>query len=645
MKNYSIFIISILVLSLLIFVILIFDSPAPPVISKPSGFYTQSFTVSLSSRGHNETIHYTLDGSIPTIDSPVYNEPIVITDRANDPNDISMIRTISYRYREPVGNVKKITTLRARSINNLTKAESQVLTKTYLVGDDILDQYTLPIISLVVDPKDFFDPAIGIYVTGEEREVSARADEYYFHWPANYSRRGKAWEKNVYIEYFDTDGTKEFSQNAGIRIHGGASRSFRQKSFRLYARREYDILEEFNFPLFPNLTGKTDEQKIDSFTSFILRNSGTDFGASFMRDVMIQRLVDHTSAATQATNPVIVFLNGEFWGLYFLYEHHRENYFYDHFRIEPKNLILLENQAEVVIGGPKDREKYLELEDYIRTNDVNDPLVYSEISRKIDIDNFIDYQIIQIYSGNTDWPATNIKFWRSRTITEDPTVFSPDDGRWRWLLYDLDHGFQYLDVNGMEHATNERYPTTILRTLVKNPDFNTLFLNRFSDHINTTFQTDRVIQVIDEIEVTLKPEMKEQIDRWHSSGREMRHWHNNVEFLRIFARERPEIMIRHLIDFFDLEGTYTLKVDSDVEGGFVRINSIDILPSTPGIEADSIYQGVYFKDIPLMIRAIPIDGYEFSHWEGTNNDFKTEALIELVPGGDFHLQPVFVPVD
>jgi hypothetical protein len=643
MKRFSVFIISLVILISLLILIVIFEQPTPPIISMPSGFYTQPFTVSMSSKGQNETIHYTLDGSIPTLDSPVYSEPLLINDRSNDQNDISMIRTISYRYREPVGNVKKITILRTRSFSNITKAESEIITKTYLVGEDIHERYSVPIISLVVDPKDFFDPKIGIYVTGEEYEVAASADDYYYNWPANYSRRGKEWEKNIYVEFFDTQGAIGFSQNAGVRLHGGASRSYRQKSFRVYARSKYDVESEFNYPLFPDLFDSTGEKRIDSFKSFILRNSGTDFGATFMRDVLIQKLVNHTSVATQAINPVIVFLNGEYWGLYYLYEHHHENYFLDHYDIEPKNLILLEGYGEIVIGAPKDQDRYNNLLDYLNTHDNYDQNFYLEISRKIDIENFIDYQITQIYTGNTDWPASNIKYWRSRTTTDDFNVFAPNDGRWRWLLYDLDHGFQFLDVNGIEHATNQKYPTTILRALINNPNFTTQFLNRFADHINTTFQSDRVIQEINKIESVLEPEMQEQIDRWHSSGGEMRHWKNNVEFLRIFARERPKIMLMDLVDFFDLYGTF--EFSSDINNGYLRVNSIDILSTTPGIQNPNSYSGVYFQNIPIIITAIPHEGYQFSHWEGSVYNNETSPIIEILSTEDVRLDPIFISIE
>ena len=642
MKRLSVFILGLFVLLLLLVLIALLAPPPSPIIAIPSGFYPEAFTVSIAARGPHETIHYTLDGSIPTIDSPVYTQPIEITDRAKEPNTISTIPTISYRYRPPIGSVSKITTLRARSFNNLSKAASEVVTQSYLVGKHLLDHYSLPIISLVADPKDFFDPVTGIYVTGHEEEVAASSEEDYFFWPANYHHRGQEWERPIYVEIFNTQGTLEYSQSAAVRIHGGASRSFRQKSLRLIAGNEHDPNRTFNYPLFPDLFDDSGENRIDSFHTFILRNAGTDFGATFMRDVLIQGLVDHTQIATQATRPVIVFLNGEYWGLYFLYEHYSEHYFLDHYGIQPENLFILDRDGDLFYGAPKDREHYQDMLDYINSHDVEDPLVYAEVSKLIDIENFIDYQITQIYAGHSDWPTTNIKYWRSRTTTTDPEYFGPDDGRWRWLLFDLDHGFSDFNYNGIEHAADENYPTTIFRSLAMNSEFQVLFLNRFADHLNTTFTTERVIQEINQIQATLEPEMQEQIDRWHSSGRSMEEWHANVEELRLFAHKRPEIMVRDLIQFFNLDGTFTLS--SRFDHGYLRINGVETLLTTPGVQNPGSFSGIYFQNIPITITAIPDQGYQFSHWEGSTYPGETDPVIEITSAVDIQIDPVFVPV-
>lgn len=644
MKKIKPFLFSFLILIILLFVVLLFYKPSPPVFSKASGFYNKPFALTIETKERNVTVHYTLDGSIPTLDSPVYTGPINIEDRSDEPNTISMIPTISYRFAEPKENIFKITTIRARSFNNITKAPGPVVTHSYLVYPGMTSRYSLPIISLVVVPKDFFDQETGIYVTGESSDVVADDDDHYYFWPANYHERGEDWERPVFIEYFDVEGNLLFSQNAGVRIHGVASRSYRQKSLRLYADLEYDSSDKFNYPLFPGLNDFNGE-KIESFETFILRNGGTDFGSSFMRDVLIQRLVDHTSLDTQAIKPVVVFLNGEYWGIYYMYERYDEGYFENHYDIDPNNIVVLEEDGDTVIGVVKDQSLYTDLVKYAITHDVSDPSVYAEILDKIDIENFIDYQITEIFIAHQDWPKNNIKYWRVRTTSDTQNSSYGQDGSWRWLLFDTDHGFIDPEINSIQYAAREDMPNDLFRELIENQEFREHFLNRFADHLNTTFQTDRVVQEIDTIAAILEPEMQEQINRWHSSGNSMESWQGNVNLLRSFAFKRPEIMFNDLVEFFDLDGTFDLTVTLDASMGYVSVNTIDILFSTPGIESPEFFDGTYFQEIPITIIAQPMDGYQFSHWEGTAVDGETSPVIEILTSQDVDLKPVFIPAD
>jgi hypothetical protein len=644
-KKVKPFLFSFLILFLLLVVVLLSNPPSAPIFSVPSGFFEVSFLLTIDTAENNVTVHYTLDGSIPTRDSPVYSAPIVIKDRSDEPNTISMISTISYRYAEPKENIFKITTVRARSFNRITKAPGPVVTHSYLVHPEIFDRYSLPIISLVVDPKDFFDQETGVYVTGKGPEVVAADGERYYFWPANYHERGEDWERPIYFEYFDLNGDLLFSQKAGVRIHGVASRSYRQKSFRLYADRKYDDFGKFNFSFFPKLYDFSGKDKIDSFETIILRNSGTDFGSSFMRDVLIQKLVEHTSMDTQANKPVIVFLNGEYWGIYYIYERYDEDYFQNHYDIDPKNVVVLEEDGDSVIGVVEDQGLYQDLLEFVQTKDVREESVYSEIQSLIDIENFIDYQITEIFIAHRDWPKNNIKFWRVRTASDDLNSEYGKDGRWRWLLFDTDHGFIDSDNNTIQYATREDLPNDLFRNLILNPEFKEQFLNRFADHLNSSFRTERVLEEIDRIEAVLEPEMQEQINRWHSSGNSMEDWHNNVNLLRSFAGKRPGIMFEDLVGYFGLDGTYKLTVSSDIEKGFVQVNSIEILPSTPGIETPEYFEGTYFQGVPVLVSANPQQGYQFSHWEGSELDGETNPVIEILSDEDIHIQPFFIPID
>jgi hypothetical protein len=112
--------------------------------------------------------------------------------------------------------------------------------------------------------------------------------------------RGKAW----------------FFAILGARIHGGYSRVFPQKSFRLYADHDYDENKKFKYDLFPNQAYDINGEHIDSFSRLILRGGGNDFFGVMFRDEVIQSLVSHLNIPTQAYRPSVVFLNGEYWGIY-----------------------------------------------------------------------------------------------------------------------------------------------------------------------------------------------------------------------------------------------------------------------------------------------------------------------------------------
>ena len=152
-----------------------------------------------------------------------------------------------------------------------------------------------------------------------------------------------------------------------------------------------------------------------------------------IRDAMMQRLIyDHTEVDISAWRPSIVFINGEYWGILNIREKQNEEYLAAHHGVNPDNVDMLEGSGASVIEG--DSEHYDEMLSFLKNNSLRDSSVYFELKTKMDVDNFIDYQISEIYFANTDWPGGNIKYWRPRT----------ENGRWKWILYDTDFGFGYF---------------------------------------------------------------------------------------------------------------------------------------------------------------------------------------------------------
>ncbi len=622
----------------------------PPQFSHNAGFYTQSFALSLTLANHpaNAEIYFTIDGSIPGPDNGtrlMEGDTIRIENRTSEPNDISMIRTnnidetdpLNDGWKPPIGNVFKGTVVRAVAWAPNSKP-LRVATQTYFVGDDLRDRYQLPIVSLATDRDHFFSDATGIYV------------------PDNFWLRGEEWERPVHFEFFEKGGEPVLAQDAGVRIHGGTSRARPIKSLRMYARRSYGETW-FEHPLIPGAPA-------DRYKRFLLRNSGNDWDKAYFRDALMQKLVEHTGVETQYYQPVVVFLNGEYWGIHNIRKRYDHRYFETMYGLDRDDLVLFEGDAEIKEGLPDDRKSYLQLREMMdQEPDINHPQVWQMVRNRIDLGNFRDYQIANIYFRNTDWPGNNIDFWRKRTDGPQDDAPPGHDGRWRWLLFDTDFGFNldYTYVQGHnareQHNTlsfavhgapaswpNPDWSVQMLRGALRNISFRNDFINRFADLLNTAFDPGRVEQEMDMMYEMLKPHMAEHVARWRGPET-MQEWEDEVASMRDFARRRPAAQRRHIVSHFGLRGLVNFTLDvNDPAGGHITINSVDIRPGEVGVTDEPWpWSGIYFQDIPVSVTAKPAEGYEFTGWEGHSQTSETITIRTLQE--NMELKALFGQVD
>ena len=555
-----------------------------PQFSIPGGVYPQGTVLYLSTNISGASIHYTEDCSEPTAESPVYSDPLLI-----DETKVVRARVCGSGY-----------------------MPSSIVTHTYLITENL----SLPVVSLSTAPVNLWDEQYGIYVDGP----NAEPDPPYL--GANF---WQDWERPVHIEFFGIDGTSLYSADGGVKIFGGWSRAFPQKALALFARREYGTAA-FDYPFFP-------DKPIQSFQALVLRNSGNDWEFSMFRDPLMQGLVKSTSLVVQAYRPVVVYLNGEYWGIHNLREKLNEHYIAANYGLDPDNLDILEHYESVIQG---DSGHYLKMMDYIVSHDLSIPEYFEAVKADMDVDNFIDYQVAEIYFGNTDWPGNNIKFFRPGT----------EDGLWRWLLFDTDAGFGLYDDfsymhNTLEFATdpdgppfpNPPWSTCLIRHLLENSEFRNSFINRFADYMNTIFDPDEVIHYIDSLKTNLENEMENHYAKW---GGYISDWQNEVEIMREFARQRNGYVRGHITDMFDLEAVHTLCLDIYPENaGTITINTI----------APSSYpwEGIYFQNVPVLLAANPHYGFRFLRWEGDAVYDSTRLNVKLTD--DFFVTAVFEPAD
>ncbi|MFN2137540.1 MAG: CotH kinase family protein [Candidatus Promineifilaceae bacterium] len=531
------------------------------------GFYSGSQMVTLSTSEAGGAIRYTTDGSIPGPSSNLYSGAIPLTGP---------------------------TVIRAR-VYVSGKLASLTASHTYLIDVDA----NLPVVSLATWPAHLFDDEIGIYVEGTNGAPGNCSAV-----PVNWNQ---PWERPASLEFFETDGQRVVAQDVGIEIFGGCTRTNARKSLEIKARRTYGD-NDIDYQILP-------DKPIDSYKRLVLRNAGNDARQTLFRDALQQYLVRETMDVDYQTyRPVVLFLNGAYWGIHNLREKADEAFVEQNYDLDADSDFDMLRGLEKVEAG--DREAWEELYAFVLSHDLRVAANFDHVESQVDLDEFINYNISEIYINNTDWPVSNTRYWRAY-----------DNGRWRWVLYDLDLGFDKNEV-GTDWLTyvltcsdcphEVLYETALLRRLMENDSFREKFVQRFASHIQITYDPARVSGLIDTFKAGIEPEMPAHIARWGNPV-SMGSWEARIDDLRQFAEQRPAAMMGQLDAYLGAPGSAELVVNVEGEG--------DVFVA--GVQAPgSGYSGSYFVGIPMALRAEAHEGWIFDRWQETGTR-QAETWLKL----------------
>jgi len=542
-----------------------------PSYSMAPGFYPASINVSISCTTPTAQIHYTLNGKLPTITDPLYINPLTID---------------------------TTTVLRSKAFNVSGYLPSEVNTATYFIDETA----NLPVLSISTDSSNLWDWNNGIYVLGPN------ADPNPPHFNANF---WQDWQKESHVEYFKPMNSRQFELDALLSINGGWSRDFAQKSFQLEAKSFYNPTE-INFQLFEN-------KPIFSYTSFNLRNSGNDWLNTMFRDDLMQTSVANTHVDYTEYQPVLVFLNTQYWGLYNMRERSNKDYMAANHGENPDSLDVIHNIGEVQQGTGTD---YWNMCNYIINNDISQQSNYDSVKNILDIENYVDYMSTEIYYNNGDWLGdwtNNIKLWKSQH----------KNAKWRYLLVDMDFG---LGLYGSSFSDNRLlmavYPSSsniyssMFANILQNQVFDNYFINRFADLINTKFHPNNLLKQIQSFRDRIAPEMPRELLKYTGNPDLSDWYYNRIGLISDFVQNRPNFARSHIQSFFNLVKQVNVTLDVFPAGaGVIKISTIipDSLP----------WSGIYFDGNPVKITAIPNPGYTFSYWE-PNTFFPTQNFNNSV---------------
>ena len=572
---------------------------AAPVLSRPAGFYDAAFELTITA-APGCSIHYTLNGSVPTVNSPAYTGPLLITDICGEPNRVvSQPNTTADRSGAVTEPVDKGTVLRAAAFDE-SGARSGTVTAVYFVGD--FSAYAgKAVLSLVAAPNDLFGN-YGICVTGLDYDTWLEAGGTGYAPTPNYEHRGPKWEREAALTLWGEDGSLLMDTGCGIRIQGASSRARAVKRFTCYARPYYGVGNTFSLSLF----GAYETH------SFCTRANPSD--------VMAQALSAGLGLGGQASIPAVVFLNGERYDDTYLRERYDGQYFRTHFGVEPEELIVISDDL-LEEGTEADYADYQTLMTLIRTSDCADPAVWAEIRGRMDVENYARFVAFNLYLNNFDWSIyKNCRLWRCRTGGGEGVR----DGRWRWLVYDMDACYWTRAVYGdAERASYDifRYkqPVTgdaflemaVFSDLLKNPEFRALFIREWLELMNGPCSYESALPFLEQYGLT------------------------EDAFWPEFLQRRPLFAVDLLCNALDLEGTscrLALRAEQP-EGGTVKVDG-----AAAGQTGDGTRTVTWLTGFPLTLTAEPAPGWRFVGWEGIDAEGPN---VTLTPDGDLQITAIF----
>ena len=547
------------------------------IVSQEDSFCAGDLVLKLSDAG-GYPIYYTLDGSIPGFESGFYEDPLVFT--ATDE-----VRSC---------------VLRARSYDESTGEWGDLFTRTYFYADSmetLKERFSTYIVCLTSDPYNLYDYEYGIMVEGKIRDEYVNSPEYIsgkLTQPANFTQQGRDWERDAFVEILSPDGERLIAQDAGMRIFGHASRQYYYKSFKLYARKAYGN-DTFAYPFFADNTHGADQKVQDVYQRLVVRAHGFDKSVTLFREELFQTLCSQIEGIdSKSVAPASVWLNGGYYNFEWLQEVYDDTYMEENYGLMQEGdyyqkLALRANKLTLSIAkgktdsGDEDEEETVgteEAEPVVETTDrtpeeeqaskdyhkmaeyaekdLTDDETFAELEQLVDIDNMIQYFAIETYIANWDWPLNNIKLYR---YYSQNNVYGTgrQDGRWRYLYYDMEAGFNiyneepedWLDIE----TVMEQNP--LFGAVMKRPDMQEKFAKYIELCIKEYFTEDRVRVAVEKLCGERDSELAESFAYKHSIDESytmnMDDVEQNKEVIYDFVEKRPEMMRQQIQELFGIE--------------------------------------------------------------------------------------------
>ncbi|MFN8699747.1 MAG: CotH kinase family protein [Flavobacteriales bacterium] len=555
-----------------------------PTFSQEAGYYGAPISVTITTTEPGATIYYTLNGNDPTNASTLYTGPINL-------NATTVLKAVVYS-------------------GNSGILRSFISTNTYFFGADTHTIYT----------------------------VSVSGDQI----------GNGAWngDEACVIELFGPNGVFITEARGDSNEHGNDSNAYGQRGFDYITRDALGYDNEIEHPIFHH-------SDRDGYERIIFKAAANDnypfSGGAHVRDAYVHELsvLGDLKMDERKTESCIVYLNGQYWGVYEMREKVDDIDYTDHYFDQPEGFVDFMKTWGGTWAEYGSGADWNALVNFVTTNDMTNDANYQYVLTQYNTHSLIDYFIMNTYIVSMDWLNWNTAWWRGRHPDGDAR-------RWRYTLWDMDASFgHYVNYTGIPNTSPNSDPCQIedmgnvggqghvpvLNALFDNEDFTADYINRYAMHSNTIFSCETMIAVLDSMIAVIEPEMTRQCQRW---GGSVAGWQSAVQELRDFIEARcADEIIGGLEDCYDVTA-YTVTIQIEGEGTMQIVQTEISAPDAP-------WSGTYFADLPIPIEALVEDAGQlcgtFQGWQIVSGTATIEDPLSdstsMTIGSDVTLLAIF----
>lgn len=546
-------------------------------------------------------------------------------------------------------------------------------TQTYFINEKV----SMPVVALTVNHHDMFDSSAGLYATGDltnnggmgmmggfgggnvSDNNNPKCTE-----PCQQANFWRDDELPVHVEYFENGSStteKTWEIDAGISIIGNWSRYKPKKSVAIKMDNDDYGDKVLKYSFFKT---RPEAKKMKSFN---LRNNGNRFWTDYFGDPMLVSLMEGTDVDYQRSLQVVVFYNGEYFGIHDLRERLNRSFVETNYGIDSKSINVVKNCSNGDQGcmngwAPSGTNGASSAEFGQLTNSITsgnfegeNNQQYAQLKEKLNVNSFAQYMIAEMYIHNGDWPNNNIRAWGS-----------PQNGiPFKFMIFDVDHGYGFSPgISGFDTESQNMFQwvlgsatmdngqgngqqpggqdpgqgqwpgmgggigggigggwgfggganTTIgnmLKKLLANPEFKHLFINQGCILLNDYLTYEKVQKAVQTMAAMI-PSSEQQRDeqRWPRNQSAFTWSPSGSDLLR-FAQNRTQTFRQELATYFGLQGEATMTIAAS-GSGTILVDGMK-LPS-------SNYQGKFFTGVDMVLTAIPETGRVFNGWSDGNTE-------------------------